>query len=129
VEGNGIDVEGLHCLASASNMACLTHLDLSRNPAGFRGVQALTRSPYLGRLTTLKLGGTGLDDKSLKLLLVSPLFRHLLDLDLRGNRRTETVAEILASTTLAPQTTLWLDASTPEQEWLRQHFGEQVQFG
>ncbi len=58
----GIDAAAMRVLAASPVIAELTALDLGGNPLGEDGLVALARSPYLGNLATLGVGG--LDDQT-----------------------------------------------------------------
>jgi hypothetical protein len=77
-------------LAASMHLANLQVLDLgSSTPEvqdiGKEGIRALADSPFLGRLRTLLLRRTSIDDGAMAILAASPHLAHITELDLSDN--------------------------------------------
>jgi hypothetical protein len=90
LRANAIGPDGAKVLAACPSLANCIALDLTHNYLGDRGVAELLRSPHLGRLKSLRLGGNQLTDAGAIAAreLFRPLFQHLTLLDLSNNRLT-----------------------------------------
>jgi hypothetical protein len=70
--GTNLDRGALRLLLDGPNMPRPRSLDLGGNPFGDEGVEDLTRSPLLERVTDLSLVQCGLTDRAARALLASP---------------------------------------------------------
>lgn len=122
LSANALPPEAAGALASSALVASLRTLDLSQNPIGDEGVEALARGAPLGLLDALSLRGVGLTDRGLarlasarwapsslslgdnaigdegaRALAASPACARLRRLDLAGNGLTDEGVEALAA--------------------------------
>jgi len=73
-----------------SRIGAIYTLQLSRNPIGDDGVEAIAQSPRTRQVANLYLRGVGMTDRGAAALAASPEVASLLYLALGGNRLTET---------------------------------------
>ncbi len=98
----GVTAVGAGVVIGPDSVYGLSSLDLSRNPLGDEGVEALAASPYGSYLRSLYLDGVGATDRGARALASSPHLADLGYLQFRGNDLTEAgIAALRASPHLA----------------------------
>lgn len=89
--------EKLRTLCESDCLRGIQELNLSNNPIGREGCEALASCPHLGQLENLFLHSCGLDDDDVEALLSSSHLRALRNLALSQNALTSRSVERLAS--------------------------------
>ncbi len=98
----GITAAGAQVVIGPDSVYGLSSLDLSGNPLGDAGVEAIAASPYGSYLRTLNLNEVGATDRAARALASSPHLADLGYLEFKGNTLTDDgLAALRASPHLA----------------------------
>jgi hypothetical protein len=98
----GITAAGAQVVIGPDSVYGLSTLDLSGNPLGDEGVEAIAASPYGSYLRSLYLNEVGATDRAARALASSPHLADLGYLELKGNALTDAgLAALAASPHLA----------------------------
>jgi len=146
-DDNGhVGPDGVEVLSKTRNLPALRHLDLSFNwcswdyPDQASWVRALLKGRLVGRLESLWLRSTDLEDTGAELLANSKLVRTLRHLNLSGNRIGEAGLRAIATSTNFQALSIldlrdnWYDDDGPDltgwvqgcRELLEERFGNRL---
>ena len=93
----GITAAGAAIVVGPDSVYGMRTLDLSDNPLGDEGVEALAQSPYASYMRSLYLGDVGATDRGAKALADSPHLANLSYLVLTGNGFTQEGKDALSA--------------------------------
>lgn len=104
--GAGITAAGAAVVMGPDSLWGMANLDLSRNPLGDEGVEAIAASPYASYLGTLALAEVGMTDRGVLALTSSPHLKQVDYIDLSGNAITQAGQDALAASALLADCTV-----------------------